>query len=151
MTHVLSFALSTLWNSMRLAEFLSRPILFESGWNWNLKFGCLGQYGQKTIFQTKCTKNTDYLKYLVWISSTVWKGQFGQKFFAQNIWKKQKTKKRYKIFMLFSQVFSSRSFTWALLYLRAVLCCFRLSLRGFNLFLFYNKTRAFGWRNTDRN
>ena len=103
MTHVLSFALSTLWNSMRRAEFLSRPILFESGWNWNLKFGCLGQYGQKTIFQTKCTKNTDYLKYLVWISSTVWKGQFGQKFFAQNIWKKTKNKKTLQnIYVIFA-------------------------------------------------
>ena len=35
--------------------------------------------------------------------------------------------------------------------LRAVLCCFRLCLGGFGLFLLYNKTRAFGWRNTDKN
>ena len=32
------------------------PILFESGWNWNLKFGFLGQYDQNTIFQTNGQK-----------------------------------------------------------------------------------------------
>ena len=46
------------------AKFLSRPILFESGGNWNLKFGFLRQYVQKTIFQIKWTKNTDELKKL---------------------------------------------------------------------------------------
>ena len=43
MTHV--FTLSTLLSSMRRAKFLLRPILFESGLNWNLKFWFLGQYG----------------------------------------------------------------------------------------------------------
>ena len=47
-----SFALSTMLNSMRRAKFLPRPILFKNGWNWNLKFGLLGQYGQNTISQT---------------------------------------------------------------------------------------------------
>ena len=74
--------------------------MLESDWNWNLKFGILGQYGQKTIFQTKWRKNTVELKiYLVRFSSTMWRGQFALKFIAQNIWRKQ----RYKIFMLFSQ------------------------------------------------
>ena len=128
-------------------NFLSRPILFESGWNWNLKIGFLGQYNQKTIFQAKWRKNTDELKiYLLWFSSTVWRGQFALKFC-----KKHLKRKHYKIFMLFSQVFSSSSFKWALLDLRGYLCCFRLCLLGFNWFLFYNKTRAFGRRNTDRN
>ena len=44
--------------------------------------------------------------------------------------------------MFFSQVFTSRSFTLALQYLRGVLCCFRFCLRGFNLLLFYNKTQT---------
>ena len=109
---------------MRRAKFLSRPILFKSGWNWNLKFEFFKHYGQKTIFQTKWTKNADEPKiYLVWFSSAVWRGQFPLKF----------------------------PFTWALLYLRAVLRCFRLCLRDFNLFLFYSNIRAFGWRSTDRN
>ena len=137
----LSLAPSTLSRSVRQAKFLSRPILFESGWNWNLKFWFLRQYDQKAIFHTKWTKNTDDLKtYLVWFSSIVWRGQFTLTFFAQKI---------QNIYVI-SQVFSSRSFTWAPLYLRAVLYCFRLCLRGFNSFLFYNKMRAFGWQNTDR-
>ena len=41
---------------MRRGKFLPRPILFESGLNWNLKFGFLGQYGQNTIFQTNGRK-----------------------------------------------------------------------------------------------
>ena len=70
------FALSTLSSSMRGAKFLPRPIFFESGWNWNLKFGFLGHSDQKTIFQTKWTKNTDKLKiYLVWFSTIVCRGQ----------------------------------------------------------------------------
>ena len=70
---------------MRPAKFLSRPILFKSGWNWNLKFGFLGQHGQKTIFQIRWTKNTDEPKiYLVWFSSTVWRGHIPLKFFAEN-------------------------------------------------------------------
>ena len=78
---------------MRRAKFLSRPILFESDWNWNLKYGFLGQYDQKTVFQTKWTKNTDKLKiYLVWFSSTVRTGQFALKFFAQRIWKENVAK-----------------------------------------------------------
>ena len=92
----LSLAPSTLLRSVRQAKFLSRPILFESGWNWNLKFWFLRQYGQKAIFQTKWTKNTDDLKtYLVWFSSIVWRGQFALKFFAQkiqNIWKENAAK-----------------------------------------------------------
>ena len=104
----LSFALWTLSSSTRPAKFLSRPILVEIGWNWNLKFGFLGQYGQNTIFQTKWTKNTDDLKLdFVWFSSTVWRGQFALKVFAQNVWKENLTK-----YLLFSQVFSSRLFIW---------------------------------------
>ena len=60
-------------------------------------------------------------------------------------------RERSEIFMLSSQVFSSRSFTWVVLYLRAALWCFRLCLRVFNVFLFYNKRQAFGWQNSDRN
>ena len=72
---------------MRRAKFLSRPILVESGWNWNLKFGFLGQYGQKFIFQFKWMKNTDELKiYLLWFSS------------IENCLKR----KRYKIFVIFT-------------------------------------------------
>ena len=131
---------------MRQAKFLSRPIFFKSGWNWTLKFDFLGHYSQKTIFQTKWTKNVDELKnFLVWFSSTKRRGQLALSFLHKIF-----EKNSYKIFMLFSQAFSSRLFTWALLYLRAVLCCFSLRLRSF-LFLFYNKTRAFGWQNTDRN
>ena len=43
--------------------------------------------------------------------------------------------------MFFSQVFTSRSFTLALQYLRGVLCCFRFCLRGFNLLLFIIKRK----------
>ena len=70
---------------MRRTKFLSRPILFKSGWNWNLKFGFLGQHGQKTIFQIRWTKNTDEPKiYLVWFSSAVWRRHIPLKFFAEN-------------------------------------------------------------------
>ena len=41
---------------MSQAKFLPCPILFESGSNWNLKFGFLGQYRQNTIFQTNGRK-----------------------------------------------------------------------------------------------
>ena len=93
MTHAFVFVPSTLSSSMTHAKFLSCPILFENGWNWKLKFSFLGQYGQKTIFQTTWTENTDELIiYLVWFSSTVWRGQFALKFFAQNIWKEKVTK-----------------------------------------------------------
>ena len=88
----LSFALSILLNSMRRAKVLPRPILCESDWNWNLKFGFLGQYGQNTIFQTNGRK--------IQIS-------FSHKIFEKKILQ--------NIYMVFSQVFSSRSFTWALL------------------------------------
>ena len=50
---------------MRKPKFLPRPILLESDWNGNLKFGFLGQYSQKTIFQTKWRKNTDVLKIIL--------------------------------------------------------------------------------------
>ena len=130
---------------MRRAKFLSHQILVERSWNWNLKFGFLGSYGQKTIFQTRWTKNTEELKtYLIWLSSTVWRGQFALKFFAHNIWKENVTK-----YLCYFHKFSVQDHLHE--YLRVVLCCFRLYLRGFNLFLFYDKTRVFGWRNTDRN
>ena len=29
------------------------PVDLKSSWNWNLKFGFLGQHDQNTIFQTK--------------------------------------------------------------------------------------------------
>ena len=55
-------------------------------------------------------KNTGELKiYLLWFSSTLWREQFALKFSAQNIWKENITK-----YLLFLQVFSSRTFTWAL-------------------------------------
>ena len=45
----------------------------------------------------------DELKiYLVWLSSTVWRGRFALKFFAQSIWKK----KHYKIFISYFHKFS---------------------------------------------
>ena len=63
---LLLFVTSTLSISVGQAKFLLVQILLKSGWSWNIKFGLLGQYGQKTIFQTKWTKNTDELKtYLV--------------------------------------------------------------------------------------
>ena len=97
----LSFVLSTLSKSMRQAKFLSCPILFESGWNWNLKFEFLGEYGQKTIFQTKWTRNTDKLKiYLVWFSSTVWRGQLALKF-SHKILEKKTLQNIYVIFTSF--------------------------------------------------
>ena len=94
----LSFAHSTLSSSMRKSKFLPRPILLESDWNGNLKFRFLGQYSQKTIFQTKWRKNTDVLKiYLAWFSSKMWREQFSLQFFAQNIWKLNVTKYLYVI------------------------------------------------------
>ena len=78
---------------------MSFPILFQSGWNWNFKFGFLGQYGQNTNFQTKWTKNTADLKiYLAWFSSKV---QFALTFFAQNI-----LKKHWKVFICYFYKFS---------------------------------------------
>ena len=63
---LLLFVVSTLSISMGQAKFLLVQILLKSGWYWNIKFGVLGQYDQKTIFQTKWLKNTDELKtYLV--------------------------------------------------------------------------------------
>ena len=116
---------------MRRAKSLSRPILVESGWNWNLKFGFLGQYGQKTIFQNKWTKNTDEQKvHLVWFSSTVWRGHFALNFFAQNTWKENVTK-----YLCYFRKFSVQDHLHE--YLWAVLYFFRLCLRGFNLYLFY--------------
>ena len=116
-------------------------IFCQSGWNWDLKFGILGQYGQKTIFQTKWTKNTDELKiYLVWFSSTKWRGQFALKFFAQNLWKENVTE-----YLCYFHKFSVPDYLHE--YLWVVLWCFRFCLRGFNLFLFCNKTWAFGWGN----
>ena len=124
MTHVFVICPFHLSNPMRRAKFLPRKILFESGWNWNFKFTFLAQYDRNTILQTKWTKNMNELKiYLVWFCSTVWKGKFGLKFFAQNIWKENITK-----YLLFSQIYGSISFTWVLLYLRAI-----------------------GWQNTDTN
>ena len=118
---------------MKQAKFLSRPILFKSGWNWYLKFGFLGHYGQKTIFQTKWTKNVDKLKvFLVCFSRTKWRGQLALSFLHR------KYEKKSSKCLFFSQAFSSSSFAWALLYLRAVLCSFRLCLLSF-LFLFYKK------------
>ena len=92
---------------MRQAKFLFRPVLFESDWNWNLKFGFLGQYGQKTIFQIKWTKNTT-------IARQCGEGNLHESFLGK-IFERKKLQN-----MLFSQVFSSRLFTWALLYLWAV-------------------------------
>ena len=80
-------------------NFLSRPILFESGWNWNLKIGFLGQYKQKTIFQAKWRKNTDELKiYLLWFSTTVWRGQFALKFLQKTF----ETKTLQDIYVIFT-------------------------------------------------
>ena len=97
----------------------SRPILFESGWNCNLKFGFLGQYDQKNYFSNYMdekygrAKNLSRLTYLDKVERTICTEVFRTKYL---------TGKHYKLFMLFSQVFSLRSFIW-----------------------------AFGWRNTDRN
>ena len=128
----------------------SRPILFESGWKCNLKFGFLGQYDQKNYFSNYMdekygrAKNLSRLTYLDSdsVEMTICTKVFRTKYL---------TGKHYKLFMFFSQVFSSRSFIWALLYPQVVLCFFRFCLRGFNLFLLHNKTWSFGWRNTDRN
>ena len=73
----------------------SRSILFESGWNCNLKFGFLGQYDQKNYFSNYMdekygrAKNLSRLTYLD--SDSVWRGQFALKFFTQNIWQENIT------------------------------------------------------------
>ena len=61
------------------------------------------------------TKNTDGLKiYLVWFSSTVWRGQFALTLFAQNPWKENITKYSYVIFtsLQFKIIYMSTSVPW---------------------------------------
>ena len=110
--------------------------MFKSGWNWNLKFGFLRKYDQKTIFQTKWIKNMDKLKiYLTWFSSTVRREQFALEFFTQNIWKEDVTQNIYVIFT---------SFQFKIIYMNTFgQFCVVSGLVCVALF-FYNKTRTFG-------
>ena len=110
--------------------------MFKSGWNWNLKFGFLRKYDQKTIFQTKWIKNMDKLKiYLTWFSSTVWREQFALEFFTQNIWKEDVTQNIYVIFT---------SFQFKIIYMNTFgQFCVVSGLVCVALF-FYNKTQTFG-------
>ena len=61
------------------------------------------------------------------------RGQFVLKFFAQNIGKENVAK-----YLCYFHKFLVQDHLHE--YLRAVLCCFRLCLYGFYLFVFYHKT-----------
>ena len=74
-----------------------------------MKFGFLGQYGQKTIFQTKRMKNTDQLKIDLEIDLARQCEEGNLRLsFPHKMFEKKPLQ---NIYLLFSQVFSSRTFT----------------------------------------
>ena len=121
-------------------------ILFNSGQKWlklELEIWIFRAIRSKTIFQTKWTKNTDELKiYLVWFNSTEWREQFALKFLK--VFERKTFQNIYAIFT---------SFQFNIINMSAFMdfCVVSGFVYVALIYFFFNKTRAFGWRNTDRN